>query len=42
MVEILPARSQIRLTGENFAVTVTATDASGNVAQKDAVLPVFD
>ena len=42
VVEILPARSQITLTGEDFAVTVTATDASGNVAQETAVLPVFE
>jgi hypothetical protein len=42
VVEVLPARDQITVGGENFAVTATATDASGNVAHEDAVLPVLD
>ncbi len=42
VVKILPARGQITLTGETFAVVVTATDASGNVAQETAVLPLSD
>jgi hypothetical protein len=42
VVQILPARGQITLTGENFAATVTATDASGNVVQDDAFLAVVE
>ena len=42
VVGILPATGYITLPADEFAVVVTATDASGNVAQETAVLPLAD
>jgi hypothetical protein len=42
VVGILPATGYITLPADGFAAMVTATDASGNVAQETAVLPLAD